>query len=196
MSQPESPTHLRLFYAIELPAAVRARAYDHLKQLRAHAPTVKVSWEREEKLHITLKFLGKTEPARVSALTEAARAATNVAPFELTLAGAGGFPSVHKPRVLWLGITDLQGQLARLHEHLEAECAPLGFPPEPRPFHAHVTIARFRTADATARHLAHYHRQLGFAPLPFTAHEIILMRSDLTPKGSQYTPLARIEFTQ
>ena len=196
MSLPEPATHLRLFYALELPADVRARAFDHLKRLREHAPTVKVSWEHEEKLHLTLKFLGKTEPARVSALTDAAaRAAATIAPFRLTLAGVGGFPSTHRPRILWLGITDTQGQLARLHERLEAECAPLGFAPDPRPFHAHVTLARIRTADAATRQLAHYHRQLGFAPLAFNVNELILMRSDLTAKGAQYTPLARFEFT-
>src|SRR5205085_11056351 len=108
--------------------------------LRASAPQVKASWEREEKLHITLKFIGETEAERLPLLTEAAtRTAARVTSFELTLEGAGVFPPTRDPRVLWLGIKDPQGQLARLHERLEAECATAGFTRDPRPFPAHVT---------------------------------------------------------
>src|SRR5205085_123391 len=188
----EQPPRLRLFCAIALSDVVRVRAYDQLRRLRASAPQVKASWEREEKLHVTLKFLGETEAERVSALTEAAtRAATGVSSFELTLEGAGVFPPTRDPRVLWLGIKDSQGQLAGLHERLEAECVAAGLARDPRPFHAHVTLARIRTANAAARRLARYHQQLGFAPLPFAVNALSIMRSDLTSNGSQYTLLSR-----
>src|SRR5437868_11326796 len=109
MSLPDSPTHLRLFYALELPADVRARAYEHIKHLRERAPQVKVSWEREEKLHLTLKFIGETDAAWLPHLTEAAaRAAVQVSPFELLLEGTSVFPSTYNPRIFWLGVNDLQ----------------------------------------------------------------------------------------
>src|SRR5437763_10320176 len=193
MSSAESSERLRLFCAVELPARLRARAFDHLKQLRASVPQVKASWEREEKLHVTLKFFGATEAARLSALTEAAaRVVAGIAPFELTLEDVGAFPSVREPRVLWLGVMDTQGELRRLQQQLETACAATGFARDERPFHAHVTLARIRTANANARRLAHYQRQLGFAPQPFTVNELVIMRSDLGPNGSQYTPLARL----
>jgi RNA 2',3'-cyclic 3'-phosphodiesterase len=195
MSTPDAPPRLRLFCAIELPAELRARAFAHLKRLRDSAPSVKASWERAEKLHITLKFFGETEAGRLSAVTEAvARAAAAAQPFDLTMAGAGTFPTGHNPRVLWLGAADPTGQLARLYERLEAECAAAGFPREARPFHAHITLARVRTANAAARRLARYHTQLGFPPASFQAHELTLMRSDLGPGGSRYTPLERLAF--
>jgi RNA 2',3'-cyclic 3'-phosphodiesterase len=192
MSMPEPQTSLRLFCAIELPAELRARAHEHLVRLRESAPNVKATWERAEKMHITLKFFGDVEAAQVAALTEAVvRAATAASPFALSLEGAGTFPPGGNPRVLWLGTKDEMGRLALLQQRLEDECAAAGFPREPRPFHAHVTLARLRAANAAARHLARYHVKLAFAPATFPVNELILMRSELGPNGSQYTPLAR-----
>ncbi|HEX8179312.1 MAG TPA: RNA 2',3'-cyclic phosphodiesterase [Pyrinomonadaceae bacterium] len=192
MSTPAPPVRLRLFCAVELPTEVRAHAHAHSTRLRATAPQVKASWERPEKLHITIKFFGDIEAARVPALTDAAtRAAASVAPFELTLAGTGAFPGGHNPRVLWLGVQDAAGQLALLQQRLEAECAAAGFPRELRDFHAHLTLARLRMANAAARRLAHYHEQLGFTSVPFQVSELLTMQSTLAPGGSQYTTLAR-----
>ncbi len=197
MSTPEAATRLRLFCAVELPAAVRARAVEHIKRLRASAPHVKASWERAEKLHITLKFFGAIEADRLAALTEAAtRAADAATPFELILEGAGAFPPTPNPRVLWLGTNDPTGHLASLHERLETECAAAGFAREPRPFHAHITLARLRAANAATRRLARYHTQLGCPPLAFQVGDLLIMRSDLGPSGSTYTQLARLAFKQ
>jgi 2'-5' RNA ligase len=93
--------------------------------------------------------------------------------------------------VLWLGAEDASGRLAQLYERLEAECAAAGFAREPRPFHAHLTLARIRTVNAAARRLAREHAALEFAPAPFPVNELLVMRSDLGPGGSQYTVLAR-----
>lgn len=195
MSTSATPARPRLFCAIELPAELRARAAEHLARLRENAPNVKATWERAEKMHITLKFFGEVEAARVAALTEAVTRAAAVAPsFELSLEGAGTFPPGGNPRVLWLGTKDATERLAHLQQRLEDECEAAGFPREPRPFHAHVTLARLRAANAAARHLARYHRKLGFAPLAFPVNELVLMRSALGPGGSQYTPLARHQF--
>ena len=192
MSTSDTSARLRLFCAVELPAELRARACAHLARLRASAADVKATWERAEKLHITLKFIGETEAGRLTALSGAAERATeSVPPFELTLAGAGVFPAAHNPRVLWLGTEDSTGRLVLLHRRLEAECAAAGFPREARAFHVHVTLARVRAANAAARRLARFHEQLGFAPAPFIVNELVIMRSDLGPGGSQYTPLVR-----
>src|SRR5919205_4141575 len=155
MSDTDTHKRLRLFCAVELPAELRARAYEHLVRLRESAPHVKASWEREEKLHVTIKFFGDVEASRVAALTDAtARAANAVPSFELKLSGAGTFPPNGNPRVLWLGVEDASGRLAQLQQRLEDECAAAGFPRDTRPFHAHVTLARLRAANAAARRLA------------------------------------------
>ena len=189
-SRDEGASSLRLFCAIELPVEVRARALEHIARLRERLPDARAGWERAEKLHLTLKFFGDVAPPRAQALAQALeRAAHSVAPFALHIAGAGAFPPHGDPRVLWLGVRDDSGNLALLHQHLEAECAAAGFKREERPFRPHLTIARLRQRT-NARALAELHRELGFAPMQLTVNELVLIRSELGPKGSCYTALA------
>src|SRR5919202_5112379 len=109
---PEGQTLWRTFCAVELPDGVKSRVAEHVRRLRDGFPRVRASWERPEKLHITLKFLGEIEPSRVEALSLAAeRAARQINSFTLSIEGAGAFPPRGLPRVLWLGIKDETGNL-------------------------------------------------------------------------------------
>jgi 2'-5' RNA ligase len=182
---------VRVFCAIELPAEARALAEAHMARLRAAAPDADARWERAEKLHLTLKFLGGIAPERVAALMKATeRAASCSQALTLRLEGSGAFPPRGLPRVLWLGVVDPTERLAELWQKLEEECAREGFARETRAFHPHLTIARLRT-PAGARQLAAAHSATTFAPIDFPIAEIIVMRSDLGPTGSRYTPLSR-----
>jgi 2'-5' RNA ligase len=181
----------RVFCAIELPPEVRARAADHAARLRDRSTEARASWPRADNLHLTLKFLGEIARARVEALSNAAsRAAQSIQSFNLTIEGAGAFPPRGHPRVLWLGIKDSSGALALLHSRLEDECASAGFAREERPFHPHLTLARIR-APQGARELARSHRETGFAAIEFPVTDLVVMRSDLGPRGSRYTEISR-----
>lgn len=188
---------MRIFCAVDLPDDVRARAAAHIARLREAATTaspLKISWERTEKLHLTLKFLGELEPARIEALTRAAkRAAESVEEFEVTLEEAGAFPANGNPRVLWLGLRDETNRLAALQERLEEEGARENFPREARAFHPHITIARIRIPNAAARQLAKLHRETKFEPATFNVKELIIMQSQLGTGGSRYMPLSKHE---
>lgn len=191
----EAPNPLRVFCAVELPDELRSRVGERVRRLRSEFPGVRASWEKPEKLHVTLKFLGDVEPARVEALSgAAARAAAGLEPFELTMEGPGTFPPHGQPRVLWLGIVDASGSLARMHHSLETECAAAGFPRESRAFEPHLTLARVRSPQG-ARELAAAHRETPFEPQRFKVSELVVMRSELGPGGSRYTPLSRHALT-
>jgi|ERR1044071_851427 2'-5' RNA ligase len=184
---------LRLFCAIELPTEVRARAADHIARLRLIVPEVRASWERTEKLHITLKFLGEIPADRVEALSGAASSATlSTHPFTLALSGAGAFPPRGNPRILWLGIDDSSGALAHLQRRLEEEGASAGFAREERPFHPHLTLARIR-APQGARRLAQIHQETGFEAIDFAVTSLVVMRSELGTGGARYTEISRHE---
>lgn len=189
-----SQPFVRVFCAIELPTEVRARAAIHITRLRDAVPYARASWERMEKLHITLKFLGEIASNQVEALSDAAsRAAQVTRPFMLALEGAGAFPTRGVPRILWLGINDSSGLLSKLQSHLEEECERAGFAREERPFHPHLTIARIRTPRA-ARQLSQLHQELGFEAIEFSVTELLVMRSELGPGGSRYTEISRHSF--
>lgn len=182
---------LRVFCAVELPAEVRAAAAAHVARLRRDFPDARASWVRPEGLHVTLKFIGEVSAARVGDLSRAAAAAVEgSAPFGLSVEEAGTFPPRGAARVLWLGLRDDSGGLARLQQRLETECEAAGFPREPRAFKPHLTLARLRQPEG-AYELSEAHRRLTFGPHPFKVSELLVMRSELGPGGSRYTPLSR-----
>lgn len=182
---------LRVFIAVELPREIKESAARPAARLRGEFPRARASWERPEKIHITLKFIGDVAAARVENLARAAaRAASQSRPFEIAVAGAGVFPPKGLARVLWLGVEDAGGGLALLWRRLEDECAAEGFGRERRALHPHVTVARLRTPEG-ARELAERHRRAAFPPESFTVAEIVVVRSELAPGGSLHTPLSR-----
>ncbi|HEX8473322.1 MAG TPA: RNA 2',3'-cyclic phosphodiesterase [Pyrinomonadaceae bacterium] len=181
----------RVFCAVEIPDALKAEADNYIARLRRDAPHADARWERTEKLHITLKFLGEITPSRADDLARAAaRAASSVAPFSLAVKGTGAFPPRGMARALWLGIEDASGGLAGLQQRFEDECAHEGFTREQRPFHPHLTIARLRT-PASTRALAELHRRTEFESEAFGVEELVVMRSELGAGGSRYTALSR-----
>src|SRR6266851_2686271 len=102
----------RVFVAIELPHNVRAHIAEHIDRLRATMPEVRVSWSREDNLHLTLRFLGDIPLTNVEKLSVAASiAASKVEPFEIVVEGCGAFPLRGQPRVLHPHLT-----LARLRQ--------------------------------------------------------------------------------
>lgn len=184
----------RVFCAIDLPQEVKSHVAAHAARLREAFPQVRASWERPEKMHLTLKFVGEIEISRVEELSRAAgRAAASVEPFELTIAEAGTFPPHGSPRVLWLGVEDNSGRLSSLHRSLEDECYAEGFEREPRTFKPHLTVARIRSPQFS-RELADAHRGATFGPQNFTVSEIVVMRSELRPGGSRYAVVTRHSF--
>jgi 2'-5' RNA ligase len=182
---------LRVFCAVELPEEVREAAASHVARLRREFPGVRASWARPSSLHVTLKFVGEVGAARVEALARAAGAAVEgLKPFGLSVEEAGTFPPRGAARVLWLGVRDGSGGLARLHRRLEAECEAAGFTREARAFKPHLTVARLRT-PADAHELSEAHRRSDFGAHPFEVCELIVMRSELGAGGSRYTALSR-----
>ena len=91
----------RLFAAIALDDEARRFAQGVMDRLADGLAPCR--FERPEKLHITLAFLGSIPQERVPPFAAAlAQAAAGSAPFQLQLVRLGGFPA-RMPRLLWLG---------------------------------------------------------------------------------------------
>ena len=181
---------IRTFVCLEIPETIRERIAElqsSLKQIDAH-----VSWVKPANIHLTLKFLGDVSPSRIARVCEAVeRAAGSSSPFEVEVNGSGCFPSPRNPRVLWIGLGDLPHQLRRLHMALEDDLAREGFPREEKRFAPHLTIGRIRSPHDAAR-VAEELIARGFNSETFPAASVIVMRSELHPTGSIYTPQAVI----
>ena len=156
---------LRVFFAAALSSEARACAAEAVERLRAAAPS-EVRWVPAENQHLTLKFLGEIQEDRVERLVERASAkVAAIAPFEVSLAGFGAFPSAREARILWLGIAQGAAALAKLARKL-------GRLREP----ARIELERLTPPDSVA----------------WTVAEVVLYESRLAPDGARYVPLAHL----
>jgi len=184
----------RVFCAVELPDVVRTRLADHVLRLRKEVPEAAASWSRVENIHLTLKFFGNVEVKRIEKISEAAeRVVKQFSTVQIGVGGTGVFPRPSRPQVLWIGVSDPSGQLTALQTKFENECAVEGFEKEDRAYRPHLTIARLRKPEG-ARDLADTHLQMQFDPIEVYVEELVLFRSELSPKGARYTPISRVSF--
>jgi 2'-5' RNA ligase len=180
----------RTFCAIELSDRVREQLADHVKRLREAVPDASASWSRPENVHLTLKFFGNVPTPDLTRISDAAaRAAQQFSPFQIRIGGTGVFPRRSRPQVLWVGVEDSSGRLSDLQQQLEGEFALEGFAKEDRGYRPHLTIARLRRPE-DARQLAEAHIQQKFSFVEVPVNEFVLFRSELSPKGSRYTPIS------
>lgn len=183
---------IRCFVAVELPEQIKAALSQLQDSLRPEAGTA-VRWVDVNGIHLTLKFLGNVPRATIPSIAAAlSTAAQGVAPCSLELGGVGFFPNVHRPRVLWVGLTGQVERVGELAQRVERALAPLGFSPEERPFTPHLTLARLR--EEAPRQAGAKFAELALSqPVPsglsFLIDHISLMRSQLTPAGAIYSRL-------
>lgn len=168
-----------------VPDDVRAALAHEIDRLRGIAAGV--AWVAEANLHVTLKFLGQVEEARLGAVADALTAvAARCTTFELGVRGLGAFPSATRPRVVWAGL-EPPTPLAALAGDIDAALVALGFPGETRPFAAHVTLGRLREPRRLAALAGALARPADFGRLRVA--RVSLMRSQLHPHGARYSEL-------
>jgi RNA 2',3'-cyclic 3'-phosphodiesterase len=198
MSEAEArPRNHRLFVALEPPEPVRRRLAAMAVELRRAAGwrADEIRWVAIENVHLTLQFLGAVPEERLPDVEVAVRAAASAGrALSLEVRGAGGFPNARRPRVVWAGLAGDLAALGELVAELGRRLAPLGFPPEDRPFSAHLTLGRAREgrgAPGLAGALASAADVADAAGAPWRAIEIVLFESHLSPKGPRYEALLR-----
>lgn len=181
----------RLFIAIDLSDAARAACVAHIDSLRREFPSARVGWERPEKLHITLKFLGPTSEETLSNLNDGiGPIVRGLGAGRLRLAHPGVFPNRNRARILWIGADDPDEFAARAYAAIEEICHPLGFESDDRRFTPHITLGRVRDPN-TARGAIEAHLEAHVEPVEFEAKGLVLYESKLLPTGSIYSVVAR-----
>lgn len=184
---------MRLFVAID-PSAEQRSELQRLQQ-RLDGLLDGVRWVPRASLHLTLKFLGEQEAARLEAIVEAMReAALSAGPFTLQFGGAGAFPSPQRPRIIWAGVARGEGPLGALARSLEAALTGRGFPAERRPFRAHLTLGRARRPLPERAFPGLLAAEAGFSTPPGLVRSLQLYASTLSPRGARYTALNEIFF--
>ncbi|MFW5743051.1 MAG: RNA 2',3'-cyclic phosphodiesterase [Spirochaetota bacterium] len=187
---------LRLFIAVRPPDDALAAVASVREGLRERTGLEAVRWVRDENLHVTLAFLGATDPARIDEPVEAMERAAAAAggPIDLELAAPGAFPNLRRPRTLWVGVTDRDGTLGRLEEELHAGLVDLGYELDEKPFRPHITIGyvRKRVDPAQRRAIGDAVGEADSPERTFRVGELVLVKSVVARGGSRYSDLRSV----
>jgi 2'-5' RNA ligase len=193
---------MRIFVALDIDSAIRARLEQFLDGVRGFAPEAR--WVRPESMHVTLKFIGEKSSDAVDAIRQAL-GAIRAGGFEISFRGHGFFPTARAPRVFWIGIA-AGARLASLATAVDETTAGLGVPREEHEFSPHLTLARGGGRRASGAP----HLRKGDGPNPLfqrlqeklaamhaldfgtmTAREFFLYQSQPMRGGARYTKIAR-----
>ncbi len=180
---------MRLFIAINIPKKERDRIYRAARPLRERDYPVR--WVSPDLFHLTLKFLGEVMPQKLQQVQESVEEVANgTGTFPLEIGGFGAFPTIRRPRVLWLGV-EPSPALRCLKQDLEWGLSEHGFERETRAFHPHFTLGRshsdygagaFRGLDSLSAELSY--------KSDVNVRKLDLMESHLSASGPRYEVMA------
>jgi 2'-5' RNA ligase len=195
----DPPGTSRLFVAVPVADHVKEAVGALMEQVAGgpvdHRMPGQPRWVAVEGLHLTLRFLGSTPDDRTDELAAALKAAAApTRPFKVALCGGGAFPNQYRPRVLWIGIVEGAPELSALERRVDVELRRLGWPPDDKPFTAHLTLARtdgVAGASERARLLIEAAEDL---ELEWEPDSLVLYKSHLGHGPSRYEALASARF--
>jgi RNA 2',3'-cyclic 3'-phosphodiesterase len=178
---------VRTFVAVFPPPEVREALFRAARDLPAGKHFRLVG---QEKIHLTLKFLGdvtEDDLGRVKMALEPVREGHE--PFEVSISGFGTFPSERKARILWAGIGEGETPLRAVAGDVEDLLERLGFEQENRPYVPHLTLGRAKGRQAKLD-------GAGISPpaLRFTVTNVELVQSVPGKNGITYQVLATYPF--
>jgi len=193
---------MRIFVALDIDGAIRERLIRFVEAVRNFAPDAR--WMKPESLHVTLKFIGEQPDRSVDRIRQTL-STVDASSTGIHFRNYGFFPAPKSARVFWVGM-EAGPQLAALALSIDEKLFALEIPRETRAFSPHLTLARSGSgaphrskSDRSNRVFQHLQEKLSALPQPdfgsITPNDFFLYQSQLSPKGSTYTKLARFALT-
>jgi 2'-5' RNA ligase len=188
---------VRSFLAIDLLSPMQTRLEEVISIFKRRYK-LPVRWVSGKNIHLTLKFLGESEPSRLKQLGDKLEPFLKAyKSFEIQIGGLGAFPSTSNPRVVWIGV-QAPPILEKLVREIEDISAIVGYERENRRFSPHLTLGRVsQSADRMQNQLIiEAMQQAQVVELGMVRVEaIVMMKSLLTPAGPIYSPLSVMRFS-
>lgn len=182
---------LRLFIAVPLSVEVEEALGAIMADLKAAAPKAPVRWVKPSAVHLTVRFLGDTDPAlipKLKALIDGA--VSDMAPAAGVISSLGAFPNLRRPRVIWAGLEHDSAveAVSKLARQVELAVRKLRYQPEKRSFKPHLTLGRVKSLNGIEPLNAAVD-QYRVDPIAVPFDRLVLFQSTLTPQGAIYKRL-------
>ncbi len=177
---------MRTFIAIELESEVRDNLDKIIQTLKPAGPGIK--WVNPEGIHLTLKFLGNIRNDQVDEIKAIMdRITEKHQTFTSECRGLGTFPvKSRNPRIVWAGMEE-HPALSVIQKELDQKLAELGFSPEKRAFHPHLTLGRNKKKTNSRLLIPEIEKFKEVVFGTVSVNKIILFESTLTPEGAVYS---------
>ncbi len=179
---------IRLFTAFPLSPEIKKQVYSLQNQIRKiRQPNLRLIGKYE--LHITLHFLGDTDPLQLKNLQRIlAETAGKGRDVQFTAKEIGAFPAMERARGLSLNLADPKGDFQRLYRLFEEPLVKAGYLKREASYSPHITLARVRGRRGIEVDAASLPQVGGEGDIWYSADRVILYRSELTPAGARYFP--------
>ena len=170
-----------MFVAAEVPQDVREDIGDAIEPVRNEFPGTR--WVPPENWHVTVMFLGATDPSLVPWIeSQLEEAALRCPAAGVEIDGLVFWAPARRTPMLWVQLADPDRDLARIADEV-AESLESEFPRERRKFRPHITLAR--AWNGTPRVGVLLERS------PFSVDRLALFRSELGGPSPIYTELRK-----
>lgn len=171
----------RIFVAALLPDHIKGEISRVL--LNADESFAGVRWEKAEKIHITLKFMGSVNgKTKDDILCKVKNIVKNTQPITLRISHIEAFPDFRRPRILVLRLSK-SNDLKDLFTSIETELFEVGIEKEERNFIPHITIGRIKKGFGIKE------KTIKIDKKEFVIDQIAVVKSELKREGSEYINL-------
>ncbi|MGB5158910.1 RNA 2',3'-cyclic phosphodiesterase [Desulfobacterium sp. N47] len=182
---------IRAFIALKLPDNILSFINKIQKNLKQYGFPVR--WVKPENIHLTLKFFGNIDKSDLSDIKAALNECSGCySALNLFAKGIDVFPSIMRPRIMWVGVLGDTSLLLSLQNTLDKRLEESGFKKDEKPFKGHLTMGRFKDKVNNEKLIEILRKYQNVDPEAFAAKEIVLFKSDLKPQGPVYTELFKM----
>ncbi len=183
---------VRTFIAVDVESSEilgkLARVRDYIAESQADLKPVSV-----ENMHITLRFIGEVPLAKVQEICEALHKSVKFKPFTMRIEGIGAFPNIHRPRVIWAGVTAGALELIKLAKEVDEALRKAGIQPSEEKLTPHITLHRVKSLRNAPSLLKQIDSVVNEFFGEVTVDKVKVKRSILTSSGPMYNDLCVIK---
>lgn len=175
----------RIFVALNIPDEAKNKLFEIINQLTTDK---KLKWEKKDKIHLTLKFVGDVDDEDVPLITKELEFLQEYKTQNLQITGFGFFFKFKEPKILWAGLK-FSDELKLIAQRLDDYFTKFGIEKEKREFKPHLTLMRIKNNPGD--NFINKFKNSKFEPIDFQSNSISLIKSELNPSGSVYTEIKK-----
>lgn len=175
---------IRLFVALNISDEIKGEIISLRNKVIPNPSDYK--WEKKEKLHLTLKFIGNVEEKLVDKIQNEMSFLPEYKPFNCSFSKFGFFYSGKIPKILWLGLR-INDEIFGLVKRLNDKLVLYNIPGEKREFKPHLTILRVK--KKLNKNFINSFENCKLPETKFITDSVSLVKSELLQGGSKYSEI-------